>query len=77
MATSTIVDVLHREIEDLLAFLDAANEVSLRNTVDDNFRKALLLAGCQQLREASDGKRSNLRPGRFTAQDHVVGLVGP
>lgn len=41
---ATVVDRIHREFKDLLSYLDQGNEVSLRSTVDENFRKALLLA---------------------------------
>lgn len=71
MATSTIVDVLHREIEDILAFLDAANEVSLRNTVDGNFRKALLLAAASNYEKRLTGGVITFVK-EVTAQDHVV-----
>ena len=71
MATSTIVDVLHQEIAELLAFLDAANEVSLRNTVDGNFRKALLLAAASNYeKRVTEGVVTFVR--EVTAQDHVV-----
>ena len=71
MMTSTIVDVLHREIEEILAFLDAANEVSLRNTVDGNFRKALLLAAASNYeKRLTEGVITFVR--EVTAQDHVV-----
>lgn len=43
MAT-TVVQRLHYEFFDLLKVLDKAGELSLRNTAQDNFRKALLLA---------------------------------
>jgi hypothetical protein len=39
-----IVDRLHGEFRDLVALLDQAAEPSLRNTAEENFRKALLLA---------------------------------
>lgn len=42
--TISVVDRLHSEFIDLLSVLDRANEISLRNTADDNFRKSLLLA---------------------------------
>lgn len=42
--SQTVVDRLNREMEDLISVLDAAGEISLRSTADDNFRKALLLA---------------------------------
>ena len=44
MMEESPVDTLHREFADLLAFLDENREVSMRNTADGNFRKALLLA---------------------------------
>lgn len=40
---STIVDRLHDEFSELLAFLDDNKQVSLRNVADDNFRKTLLM----------------------------------
>jgi hypothetical protein len=42
--SQSVVDRLHGEMEDLISVLDAAGEISLRSTADDNFRKALLLA---------------------------------
>jgi hypothetical protein len=39
-----IVDRLHGEFQELVALLDEAAEPSLRNTAEENFRKALLLA---------------------------------
>jgi len=41
---STAVDKLHEEFTALIALLDAQNEPSLRASVDDNFRRSLLLA---------------------------------
>lgn len=40
----TVVDRLHKEFHDLMQYLDQSNEPSLRTTVDENFRKSLLLA---------------------------------
>ncbi len=40
----TIVDRLHNELSILLTILDRANEISLRSTADDNWRKSLLLS---------------------------------
>lgn len=40
----TIVDRLHSEFSELLTVLDQAQEISLRSTADDNFRKSLLLS---------------------------------
>ena len=71
MATSTIVDALHQEIEDLLGFLDAAREISLRNTVDGNFRKALLLAAASNFeKRLTEGVVAFVQ--ELTSQDHVV-----
>ena len=71
MAISTIVDALHQEIEDLLNFLDAANEISLRNTVDGNFRKALLLAAASNFeKRLTDGVVAFVE--ELTSQDHVL-----
>ena len=42
--SATIVDKLHDEFSAIIALLDAQNELSLRTSVDDNFRKSLLLA---------------------------------
>lgn len=71
MTTSTIVDALHQEIKDLLGFLDAAREVSLRNTVDGNFRKALLLAAASNFEKClTEGVVAFVQ--ELTSQDHVV-----
>jgi len=40
----TGVDRLYKEFKDLVVYLEKDNEISLKNTVDENFRKALLLA---------------------------------
>lgn len=40
----SVVDRLHDEMKDLIGMLEAAGEISLRSTADDNFRKTLLLA---------------------------------
>lgn len=40
----TGVDRIHEEFKDLISYLDQGNEVSLRSTVDENFKKSLLLA---------------------------------
>ena len=40
----TVVDRLYRDFNDLVAYLDKAQEISLRSAVDENFRKVLLLA---------------------------------
>ena len=40
----TIVDKFHIETKELLELLDKHQEISLRNTADDCFRKALILA---------------------------------
>jgi hypothetical protein len=40
----TVVDRIHQEFQDLISYLDQGNQPSLRSTVDENFRKALLLA---------------------------------
>lgn len=40
----TGVDRIHQEFKDLISYLDQGNEVSLRSTVDENFKKSLLLA---------------------------------
>lgn len=41
---ATVVDRIHQEFKDLISYLDQRSELSLRSTVDENFRKALLLA---------------------------------
>ena len=71
MAASTIVDSLHSEIEDLLAFLDKSNEISLRNTVDGNFRKALLLAAASNYEKRLTDAVVNFVQ-EVTSRDHVV-----
>ncbi|MBI1925406.1 hypothetical protein HYR99_14285 [Candidatus Poribacteria bacterium] len=40
----TVVDRLYNEFQYLVSYLDRGGEISLRNTADENFRKALLLA---------------------------------
>lgn len=40
----TVVDRLYGEFKSLVSYLEQGNEISFRNTVDENFRKALLLA---------------------------------
>jgi RiboL-PSP-HEPN len=42
--SATGVDRLHDEFSAIIALLDAQSEPSLRTSVDDNFRKSLLLA---------------------------------
>lgn len=44
MLEDTGVDRLYKEFKDLVVYLEKDNEISLKNTVDENFRKALLLA---------------------------------
>ncbi|AFZ25256.1 hypothetical protein Cylst_3086 [Cylindrospermum stagnale PCC 7417] len=44
MQEETCVDRLYKEFKTLIEYIDQGNEISLRNTVDENFRKALLLA---------------------------------
>ena len=41
---TTVVDRLHAEFKLLLSLLDDINEISLHITVDENFRKSLLLS---------------------------------
>jgi hypothetical protein len=40
----TGVDRLYKEFKTLIEYIEQGNEISLRNTVDENFRKALLLS---------------------------------
>lgn len=40
----TVVDRLYQEFESIISHLDREGEISFRNTADENFRKALLLA---------------------------------
>jgi hypothetical protein len=42
--TTTIVDALYGDFQDLIQNLDKSADLSLRNTAEDTFRKALLLA---------------------------------
>ena len=42
--SDTIIDSLYKEFTDLLAFLDHSKEISLRSTVDANFKKTLALS---------------------------------
>lgn len=41
---STVVDTLFLEFSDILKILDANEEISLRNTLESNFKKTLLLS---------------------------------
>ena len=67
----TPVDRLHGEFTQLLAFLDANEEVSLRNVADGNFRKALLLAAASYFeRRLTTGIVDFV--GEATSTDHVV-----
>ena len=42
--SETIVDGLHKDFSDILAFLEEKGEVSWRNVANENFRKVLLIA---------------------------------
>jgi len=42
--TTSVVDRLYREFQELVSYLDKGAELSLRSTADENFRKALLMA---------------------------------
>jgi hypothetical protein len=44
MKKDTIVDRLYREFKELISYLDQNGQISFRNTVNENFSKALLLA---------------------------------
>ncbi|MEH2126139.1 HEPN domain-containing protein [Nostoc sp.] len=44
MLKETGVDRLYKEFKTLIEYIEQGNEISLRNTVDENFRKALLLS---------------------------------
>ncbi|WP_414550236.1 HEPN domain-containing protein [Anabaena sp. CCY 0017] len=44
MLEETGVDRLYKEFKTLIEYIEKGDEISLRNTVDENFRKALLLA---------------------------------
>ena len=44
MQQPTVVDRLYDEFKSLVKYLEQDNEVSFRITVDENFRKVLLLA---------------------------------
>ena len=71
MDAPTTVDVLYGEFAQLLDFLDGAQEISMRDTADGNFRKALLLAAAsyfeQRLTEAVVVFAQEV-----TSSDHVV-----
>lgn len=49
--TTTIVDSLYHDFQDLIQYLDRGTEVSLRNTAEETFRKALLLAAASYFEE--------------------------
>ena len=69
--SSTTVDEMHREFVDLLTFLDEQGQVSLRNTVDGNFRKALLLAAASHFeRRLTEGVLVFVTD--IMSNDHVV-----
>jgi hypothetical protein len=42
--STTIVDRLYQEYQDIVSFLDSKGEPSLRSSADETFRKAILLA---------------------------------
>lgn len=68
---ATPVDELHREFAELLTFLDERGEVSLRSTVDGNFRKTLLLAAASHFeRRLTEGVVVFVN--EVTSSDHVV-----
>ena len=67
----TPVDRLHDEFTQLLAFLDAHLEVSLRSVADGNFRKALLLAAASYFERRLTGGIVDFA-GEVTSTDHVV-----
>ena len=68
---STPVDEMHREFAELLTFLDERGEGSLRNTVDGNFRKTLLLAAASHFeRRLTEGVV--IFVAEVTSSDHVV-----
>jgi len=67
----TPVDRLYGEFTQLLAFLDANGEVSLRSVTDGSFRKALLLAAASYFeRRLTTGIVDFV--GKMTSTDHVV-----
>jgi hypothetical protein len=41
--SETIVDKMYKEFDDLVKYLEDHDEISFRNTADENFRKSLLL----------------------------------
>ena len=67
----TPVDRLHGEFTQLLAFLDANGEVSLRSMADGNFRKALLLAAASYFERRLASSIVDFA-GEVTSTDHVV-----
>ncbi len=72
MPTSqTPVDRLHGEFTQLLTFLDANGEVSLRSAVDGNFRKTLLLAAASYFERRLTNDVVDF-VGEMTSTDHVV-----
>jgi hypothetical protein len=48
---TTIVDSLYQNFKDLVIILDKGTELSLRNTAEDTFRKALLLSAASYFEE--------------------------
>lgn len=67
----TPVDRLHGEFTQLLTFLDANGEVSLRSVADGNFRKALLLAAASYFERRLTTSVVDF-VGEVTSTGHVV-----
>ena len=66
-----VVDRVHNEFSELLKVLDKMNEVSLRNTVDDNFRKLLLMAAASYFERRMTDAVLNFAA-EITTEDHVL-----
>ena len=68
---ASAIDRIHGEFSDLLDLLEKSNEISLRNTVDDNFRKVLLIAAASYFeRRMTDTILTFVA--EVTAQDHIL-----
>ena len=66
-----VVDRTYNEFLGLLKVLDGVNEISLRNTVDNNFRKLLLMAAASYFEQRMKDAILDFVV-EATAEDHVL-----
>ena len=66
-----VVDRTYNEFLGLLKVLDGVNEISLRNTVDNNFRKLLLMAAASYFEQRMKDAMLDFVV-EATAEDHVL-----